>query len=808
MADRPIGRKKNVTEGGLGVHRRGEGLGSGPVGSGGYSGSGNSGSGGNVTRGGGRSPLTFIVIAIILLLAGGGGIGSLLGGDDTAYEDQSYTSQNNQIGQTSGSSTGSLLGSLLGGSVYTGNSSAAWSGKSNTGILDTSVAPNARDKRTVIKGNGDDVVTIMVYMCGTDLESRSAMASKDIQEMLSASVGDKINLIIYTGGCKKWQNNVISNSVNQVYQVKNGKLICLEDNMGKAAMTAPDTLTGFIKYASGNFPADRYELIMWDHGGGSTGGYGYDEKYASSGSMSLSGINKALKASNVTFDFVGFDACLMATVETALVVANYSDYLIASEETEPGIGWYYTDWLNKLNADTSMPTTEIGKNIIDTFTDACAKSAQGQKTTLSLIDLAELQATVPEELASFSKDTSEMIQNKEYAAVSTARGNTREFATSSKIDQVDLIDFAQRMGTDEGKALADALLGTVKYNRTGSNMTNAYGLSIYFPYKKASKVDSMVDTYEAIGMDEEYSKCIQSFASMNVAGQVAYGGTASPAGSIFGDMTGSGSTGSSLDSAAMIGQLLTSFMGSDFSSIAGLSASNTGFLGRSLDIDAASEYIASNHFDENAIMWTANEYGDSIITLSEDQWALVSDLELNVFYDDGTGYVDLGLDNVFDYDEEGNLLAPEDKTWLSIDGQPVAYYHLDTQGDENDYIITGRVPCMLNDVRCELIIAFTSENEDGYIAGACFDYVEGQTDTIAKNLTELEVGDKIDFLCDYYGYDREYKDSYYLGETYTVDKDMRDILISNTDVGEGTALMTYCFTDIYGQKHWTTALKY
>ena len=290
MADRPIGRKKNVTEGGAGVHKRGEGLGSGPVGAGGYSSSGSTGSGGgNVTRGGGRSPLTLIVIAVIILLAGGGGIGSLLGGSDTAYEDQSYTSQNNQIGQTStGSSTGSLLGSLLGGSVYTGNSSAAWSGKSNTGVLDTSVASGARDKRTVIKGNGDDVVTIMIYMCGTDLESRSAMASKDLQEMLSANVGDKINLIIYTGGCKKWQNNVISNSVNQIYQVKGGKLICLEDNMGQAAMTAPDTLTGFIKYASAKFPADRYELIMWDHGGGSTGGYGYDEKYASSGSMSLS----------------------------------------------------------------------------------------------------------------------------------------------------------------------------------------------------------------------------------------------------------------------------------------------------------------------------------------------------------------------------------------------------------------------------------------------------------------------------------------------------------------------------------------
>jgi hypothetical protein len=362
------------------------------------------------------------------------------------------------------------------------------------------------------------------------------------------------------------------------------------------------------------------------------------------------------------------------------------------------------------------------------------------------------------------------------------------------------------MGTDEGKALAEALLGCVKYNKTGSSMTNAYGLSIYFPYKKASKVDSMVDTYEAIGMDEEYSKCIQSFASLGVAGQVAAGGTSAPTGSLFGDMTGSGS--SSLDSAAMIGQLLTSFMGSDFSSISGLSAANTAFLGRSLDIDAASEYIASNHFDENSIIWTANEYGDTVITLSDEQWALVRDLELNAFYDDGTGYIDLGLDNVFEYDEEGNLLAPTDRTWLSIEGQPVAYYHLDTQGDENDYIISGRVPCELNGVRCNLIIVFTDENENGYIAGACFDYVEGETDTIAKNLTELEKGDEIDFICDHYSYDKAYDDSYYLGETMTVEKDMKDMLISNTDVGSGTALMTYCFTDLYGQKYWTSPLKY
>ena len=56
--------------------------------------------------------------------------------------------------------------------------------KNNTGRLDTSVASGARSKYTKIRGGGNDTVTIMVYMCGTDLESRSGMASRDLQEML------------------------------------------------------------------------------------------------------------------------------------------------------------------------------------------------------------------------------------------------------------------------------------------------------------------------------------------------------------------------------------------------------------------------------------------------------------------------------------------------------------------------------------------------------------------------------------------------------------------------------------------------
>ncbi|MBE5844795.1 MAG: peptidase C11 [Butyrivibrio sp.] len=827
----PVRRKKNIEDGGSGVHKRGEGLGTGPVGSSdGYSGKTTGGGGGSTggnRSGGGRSPLSIIVIIAILLLGGGGGLGGLLGGLGDSGDDYTQTQQettvtsttNTQsdgavsVGSTSsdsqssidtGSSMGSLLGTLLGGgSGYYGSASSEWSETPNTGSLDETTVDGIRDRRTVIKGDGTDTTTIMVYMCGTDLESRSAMATKDLQEMMAADLSDNINIIVYTGGCKQWQNNVISSKTNQIYKVEKGGLKRLKDGLGSVAMTNPDTLSGFIKWTSENYPADRYDLIFWDHGGGSLSGYGYDEKFAMSGSMGLSGINKALKDGGVTYDFIGFDACLMATVETAMVVSNYADYMIASEETEPGVGWYYTEWLNTYSKNPSLDTLHIGKSIIDSYTAECERTCRGQKTTLSLVDLAELEKTVPDELKDFANSTSELISQKEYKTVSNARSQAREFAASSKIDQVDLIHLASNMGSQEGKELADALKSCVKYNKTSSTMTNAYGLSIYFPYKKTSKVDSMVNTYEAIGMDDSYADCIQKFASLEVAGQVAAGGTSSPAGSLFGDMTGS-----SASSADVLMQLFGTMLSSGVTGISGLDASNTEFFGKGLDPEAAAEYIAENQFDAEKLFWTQNSEGEDVIQMPQDQWDLIQDLDINMFYDDGTGYVDLGLDNSYDLDEDGNPVAPSDRTWLSIDGQVVHYQRIDTQGDSSNYAIMGRVPVMLNEVRADLILIFDSENEDGYVAGATFDYVEGETETVAKNLTELNEGDTIDFLTDFYDYDQQYEDTYFLGETMTVDKPMSEMHIANVSVGDGNVLVTFKFTDIYGQEYWTSAMEY
>ena len=773
MAETPRRREKNVTGSGNGVHKRGEGLGTGPVGSG--SGMGNGSGSGGSQRSGGGGRLGLIIAVVVMLLGGGGGLGAFLGGGSSS-----------DGGSTGGDLISTVAQSALSGGLGNGalnqlsGISSSWGEDANTGKLNNEVAAEARPRYTEILGDGKDTVTIMVYMCGTDLESKYGMATNDLKEMSDATLSDQVNIIAYTGGCRQWKTNGISNSTNQIWQVKKGGMNLLEENMGNGAMTDPANLTTFIKYCAENYPANRQMLIFWDHGGGSLSGYGYDETHASSGSMTLSGIQSALKNAGEKFDFIGFDACLMATVETDLMISNYADYIIASEETEPGVGWYYTNWLTDLSGNTSMPTIEIGKKIIDDFVDVCDRSCRGQKTTLSIVDLAELSQTLPDDFRAFSQSTSGLIAQKQYNVVSDARVSSREFAQSSHIDQIDLVNFAKNLNTEEGNALAQTLLSAVKYNRTSSNMTNAYGVSVYFPYQKTSSVSKASKIYEDIGVDTEYSDCIREFAGMQGAGQAA-GGMSSPV-----SMLGGGSADGMQSLEAIL------------SLVSGLSTS-----GRSISDEDAADFVFENQLDASKLVWQDNGKGDKVISIPADQWALVHDLNLNLFVDDGEGYIDMGLDNLFDVDENGNLVADLSGTWVSINDQPVAYYHTDTVEEDGDaYTVTGYVPAMLNGERVKLILIYDDENPWGYIAGADLNYDPSVTETQARGLVELQPGDTLEFLCDYYAYDGSYLDSYYLGEPMTVTEDMK---ISDTLL-DSKCLVMYKFTDIYNNNYWSERL--
>ena len=806
MADnRPRGRKRNVTGQGSGVHLRGDGLGIGPMGSG----TSGRGGGGGQRNGRGMGGLPLIVLIIIALLGGGGSLGGLFGGGSS--DSYSSTGNNWNVEEDYSSSSGDTNFNFY-NSSYSGNGSLStgWtSDNASQTDLDTEVATGSREKFTKIKGGGEDVVTVMVYLCGTDLESRSGMGTSDLQGMAAANIGSKVNLLVYTGGCSSWRNNIVSSKVNQIYQVMQGGVKCLVKDAGTAAMTNPDNLASYIQWCAENYPADRYDLILWDHGGGSVSGYGYDEKYKSSGSMTLSGIQKALEKGGVKFDFVGFDACLMATAETALMLGNYADYMVASEETEPGVGWYYTDWLNALGKNTSISTVELGREIVDSFVETCGVKCRGQKTTLSLVDLAELSNTVPKLLSSFSKAVSAQISDQNYQQIAQARNQAREFAASTRIDQVDLVHLAVNTGLTEGEALSKAIRSAVKYNRTSVNMSNAYGLSIYFPYRSSAKyVDSMSRTYNEIGMDADYTTCIRQFASLQVSGQAAGGGSGSAYDSLFGDYAGQFTGMDSTGTNDLISTLLTGFLSGDYSSVSGMSSSGSSFLSdRALSDEDTLQYLQDHHFDATQLAWVVED-GKEKIKLSEEQWSMVTDLELNTFYDTGKGYVDLGLDNVYEFDEAGNLIADEGKYWISINSQPVAYYHMDTLDDGTNYTITGRVPCMLNGQRSNLILVFDNENENGYVAGALSDYSEDEEiDVVGKEITELVAGDVIEPICDVYNYDGTYENSYYLGNPLEIANSAEDLTISDTSLGEGTALVTYRFTDMYGANHWTQTIQ-
>jgi hypothetical protein len=178
--------------------------------------------------------------------------------------------------------------------------------------------------------------TVMLYLCGTDLESLGGMATTNLS-MVSRTVPDsQVNFVFQTGGTKEWKAkdeeglklDVSSEKLQRwSYGAEGFKL---EKELENASMAKYSTLSDFIRWGAENFPAEKNILIMWDHGGGSASGLIVDELHDNA-IMSLEGLERALKAGGVHFDIFMTDTCLMANLETAQAIKPYADYLLASE---------------------------------------------------------------------------------------------------------------------------------------------------------------------------------------------------------------------------------------------------------------------------------------------------------------------------------------------------------------------------------------------------------------------------------------------------------------------------------------------
>ncbi|MCI6330111.1 MAG: clostripain-related cysteine peptidase, partial [Erysipelotrichaceae bacterium] len=188
----------------------------------------------------------------------------------------------------SSSSTGSgSTSTSTGGSTSSGSTSTSTSGTTSSGSSITSTTISTSDG--VIENKGK--YTVLIYMCGSDLESQNYFATANIQELVSSNISDELNVVIETGGAKKWASDYgISSTKNSRYIVRGNELVLLETKT-KSNMGSYSTLQSFVEYGIKNFSAEKMALIFWNHGGAMQG-VCFDEN--SNDSLTNSEVKKAL----------------------------------------------------------------------------------------------------------------------------------------------------------------------------------------------------------------------------------------------------------------------------------------------------------------------------------------------------------------------------------------------------------------------------------------------------------------------------------------------------------------------------------
>ncbi|WP_031554731.1 clostripain-related cysteine peptidase [Oribacterium sp. FC2011] len=355
--------------------------------------------------------------------------------------------------------------------------------------------------------SGGNSVTLMVYMIGSDLESINGCASEDINEMIKAAPGNNVHVVLETGGSNAWTTQEISSEKIQRWELS-GSGITLKEELDSVRMSDSDTLAGFLKWGNENYPADRTAVILWNHGGGSALGYGYDELYPES-MLTLPGIRTAFQDAGGHYAFIGFDACLMSTVETGVMLSDFADYMIASEETEPGTGWDYTKWLSKLEENPGISMEELGKVITQDFLAQSEKNKY-DTYTLAMIKLDKIQDFM-KKLSEYFSDSDVRIQKGEYSTFASARVRSTELGFG-QYEQIDVGNYLSQVDPEDTSGLTQALSDCIVCFETNLDGTN--GLAMYYPYRNLPLYSKMMQTISEIGYPGSYFDFFNSFCSV------------------------------------------------------------------------------------------------------------------------------------------------------------------------------------------------------------------------------------------------------------------------------------------------------
>lgn len=399
-------------------------------------------------------------------------IKNLLPGNNNA---SSSSSNNNSTNSSQGGHT-----SQGGNSSSSGQSSQSGSSSSSSSSGGGEVPPTPTPT--------DDEWTIMVYMCGADLESDSrdgGYASKDIEEIRKTlNQPDNVNIIIETGGAASWKSNIIGGSGTRKvtagelgrYHIENNNFV-KDGKVDNANMGDKDTLKSFLNWGFETYPANKYGLILWNHGGAMEGvcfdeNYGNDGltadeiDYAVTNARSKNGISDKL-------EFLTYDACIMAIQDLAEVNSHNFKYMLSSQESEVGDGYDYDAWLPTLYSNpTTVSTKTILTEIADTFIEENKNAATDQ--TQSVFDLSKMSA-YKTAFDNFSSGLAGIInsQDKWNSFASIVTGSNVQTYAEGEVDIYNLADSPKDIErSGKGKGLLTALKNDSTYSSISTQIAN------------------------------------------------------------------------------------------------------------------------------------------------------------------------------------------------------------------------------------------------------------------------------------------------------------------------------------------------
>ena len=555
--------------------------------------------------------------------------------------------------------------------------------------------------------------TLLVYMCGTDLQDAGC---EDLVEMAEVEAGDAINVVVLAGGAKEWDLEDLKGNSRTLAVIRDGYFEDLQD-WGRGSMGSPDCLVEFLEYGMTCYPADRMIVVLWDHGAGSEGGVCFDET-ANDDGLTVVELNAALnsleqRVPGYHINIFGCDACMMATYEMAAMLSRHSiDYYVASEELEPGSGWYYTGWLEALREDPSVSDEDLCGAIIESYMEAGLENDPDDYLTLSAVRLSEVGAleTCMEKFASVMHG---QVQAGNLSVVRRGRSRMYTFGSfaDGSWDMVDMgavLDAYAQFDSATASEAKRCLSRAVVLSSQTENLNTCCGLSVLLPQDTAESFDEYRDGFDLSDVIPNWVEFVNGYV----------------------DGLNGGSYSCSIGGTCQFGS------GSEFSD----TFVDSGWYSGCLAWDDEEEcYGGEIEAEEIAI--SDSDQGFTV-TLSQEDLANLDYVEgmllMDISDDETFAFVDFGLmqNNLINWNT-GTVVSLYDGTWPVFGGQPVPLY----DQTSNEHSRRSLIPVKLNGEYTYLVVVFPAGSTEGRIIGANAGYDENGLPI--RNTTRLKPGDKI-----------------------------------------------------------------